>query len=879
MFTTANGASVGQETVNFTFDTVTGLLTATIATSPAGRTGTLFTVAVNQVTGEYVLTLAKPVLHAQGPNDENDATLVLGYTVTDSDNTPANGSLTITFDDDAPTATAESGSVAEGAAAIAGQLDFVPGADGASVTHIGATLLTFDAGTGWSAWFDIGDGQVRVKANGAYEFLPDASGTTGSASTTFTITDGDGDTVPLAFNFSVTDANEPSALNVTAAVDDDGLSGGNPASTTGDLNANYGADGVQGTADDDLDGASSEASFRGNLGFSYGGDGPAGPATDFVFTTANGASVGQETVNFTFDTVTGLLTATIATSPAGRTGTLFTVAVNQVTGEYVLTLAKPVLHAQGPNDENDATLVLGYTVTDSDNTPANGSLTITFDDDAPTATAESGSVAEGAAAIAGQLDFVPGADGASVTHIGATLLTFDAGTGWSAWFDIGDGQVRVKANGAYEFLPDASGTTGSASTTFTITDGDGDTVPLAFNFSVTDANEPSALNVTAAVDDDGLSGGNPASTTGDLNANYGADGVQGTADDDLDGASSEASFRGNLGFSYGGDGPAGPATDFVFTTANGASVGQETVNFTFDTVTGLLTATIATSPAGRTGTLFTVAVNQVTGEYVLTLAKPVLHAQGPNDENDATLVLGYTVTDSDNTPANGSLTITFDDDAPSAGLALTGNGSVTHDESAGLQGQDTTSAATIALFSGIVGGVDPHGSSPLGYAKGAAAVVSSATSGFGADGQATVNPVVYALQAASAGVELGADHDRGGEDLPLHLGQSGGRPAWLGGWRSDRRCERDDRVRGRDRRVGHAQHGAVPVAQSSAGRVLEPERSGLGRGRRDPGQGDGDRRRRRYEHGDGEPGCQHGDVRRRCAERGSGADRQRFGDA
>ena len=43
-------------------------------------------------------------------------TIGLAYTITDADGTSANGTLTVTFDDDAPTATAEaSQNVAEGA--------------------------------------------------------------------------------------------------------------------------------------------------------------------------------------------------------------------------------------------------------------------------------------------------------------------------------------------------------------------------------------------------------------------------------------------------------------------------------------------------------------------------------------------------------------------------------------------------------------------------------------------------------------------------------------------------------------------------------------------------------------------------------------------
>ena len=78
----------------------------------------------NAATGAYTVTLLDNVLHALGPNDENDATAALQYSITDADGSTVNGTLTVTFDDDAPTATDEaSQNVAEGAT-VTGTLDF-----------------------------------------------------------------------------------------------------------------------------------------------------------------------------------------------------------------------------------------------------------------------------------------------------------------------------------------------------------------------------------------------------------------------------------------------------------------------------------------------------------------------------------------------------------------------------------------------------------------------------------------------------------------------------------------------------------------------------------------------------------------------------------
>ena len=97
-------------------------------------------------TGAYTVTLLDNV-HACGRTERReptDATTSLTYSITDADGSTAAGTLTVTFDDDAPTATGHATqNVAEGAT-VTGTLDFVQGADGATVTHIGGTALVFD---------------------------------------------------------------------------------------------------------------------------------------------------------------------------------------------------------------------------------------------------------------------------------------------------------------------------------------------------------------------------------------------------------------------------------------------------------------------------------------------------------------------------------------------------------------------------------------------------------------------------------------------------------------------------------------------------------------------------------------------------------------
>ena len=183
---------------------------------------------------------------------------------------------------------------------------------------------------------------------------------------------------------------------------------------------------------------SSEATFSGSLGGSVGADGAGSNGFSFAGLNGQAGTVGQENVTYGWNAGSSTLTAT--TVGGTRPGTaLFTVQVTDAaTGAYRVTLLDNLLHALGPNDENDATAALQYSITDADGSTVNGTLTVTFDDDAPTATAEvSQNVAEGAT-VTGTLDFAGGADGATVTHIGTTALVFNpADADYSQAIDIG----------------------------------------------------------------------------------------------------------------------------------------------------------------------------------------------------------------------------------------------------------------------------------------------------------------------------------------------------------------------------------------------------------------------------------------------------------
>ncbi|WP_245266765.1 DUF5801 repeats-in-toxin domain-containing protein [Mesorhizobium sp. LNHC252B00] len=272
------------------------------------------------------------------------------------------------------------------------------------------------------------------------------------------------------------------------------------------------------------------------------------------------------------------------------------------------------------------------------------------------------------------------------------------------------------ADGHYSFTADNSVVgTGAASAIYTVTDGDGDTSTAGISFAVTDANVPTGGTAAASVDDDGLAGGNPANTIGDIDANTG----------ESPASLSEAVYNGTLGGSVGGDGAGSNGFSFATLDGTGGTVGQESVTYSWDVATDTLTAT------GPRGDLFTVHVTDpATGAYTVTLLDNVLQAQGPNDENNATVDLGYVITDADGSTAPGTLTITFNDDAPTVALADVALPTLTVDES--------------FLTAATNGGINGSGQAPAGSTHAEATFSDAFTVATGADGGTTS----YALSVA-----------------------------------------------------------------------------------------------------------------------------------
>jgi VCBS repeat-containing protein len=610
-----------------------------------GRTATtnllVFTASVN-ASGQVTLDQVRAVVHSPdtGPDQSTglaSADLVkLTATVTDGDGDSASAVANIGgalhFEDDAPSASPNSGSVNEGAlltvAAASGVLtNDSAGADGYAAG--GGVVGVRAAGGDTTTAVTTGTGNViaglygtlTLQANGGYSYQSTANAISGNVSDVFvyTIRDGDGDQATTTLTINLTDS------GLVATPDDEVLVYEKALDTSV-----TGSDLAAGTVTGSLPGDAGE-------------------------TDASNTLVGNVSGGF------GALSYSLVGSAVGAYGTI---QINS-NGTYVYTLTKP--YDTSPDADNSTNTEQNrdsftYRATDANGNSVTSTIVVDIVDDVPTASNEaSQNVAEGAT-VTGTLDFVKGADGATVTHLNGTALAFGA-DGYSQAIDIGPGLLKVKADGSYSFTADAATVSPVplATATYTVTDGDGDKSTANISFQITDANLPSGGTTAASVDDDGLAGGNSANTSGDL------------AVPNTDGDNNEATFAGTLAFGFGLDG----AGSVNFASMNGTSgtVGQETVNYSWSGST--LTAT------GPRGVLFTVQVTDpATGAYKVTLVDNVLHdtlngAAGDNTENDATAALTYTILDADGSSTTGTLNVTFDDDAPtvnsSGNITLTGN--------------------------------------------------------------------------------------------------------------------------------------------------------------------------------------------------------------
>ncbi|MEO6247351.1 MAG: DUF5801 repeats-in-toxin domain-containing protein [Sphingomicrobium sp.] len=563
-------------------------------------------------------------------NDNTAPHELFQVVVTDHDGDTASATLTISIVDDNPIALPdtdtvaagtygpEGGNVITGVGTTSGSAGAdTKGADGASITKIES------ASHGSDTTFDEA-GNLTIK--GAYGTLNiDANGqytytrdpgTPGGVHDIFTYTLTDGDGDARTATLDINIANLPPHITFIPAV------GGEETSVY-----ESGLPARPGEPQGSNEPANSEYT-TGSVSFTPGD----GPVSIFI----NGSS-------------TPIAVGTVVHI---ATGDLTITAIAGDHFDYAFHLTDNALVT---GDFTDVSFAI--TVKDQDGQTDNGNLVIRIFDDSPTAINDSASQSPENASVTVDVfaNDTAGADGVNLTSGVALVAGSLSGTG----------SVTYNHDGTFTYIP-GSGEQGDVTFQYTITDGDGDPSTATVTIHLLQDSVPITSTATAAVDDDGLIGGNPASVVGDIDATAGSNPA----------SSSEAVFNGTIAVNYGGD---TGSISFGALDQTSGTVGTETVNYSWNAASNTLTATVSGGARDGLQLFHVVVTNPVTGAYTVTLDHNVLQTIGGN-ENNAVVDLTYVATDSDGDHTPGTLTITFNDDAPTVGRTESGLAPLVVDE-------------------------------------------------------------------------------------------------------------------------------------------------------------------------------------------------------
>ncbi|MCJ9669507.1 DUF5801 repeats-in-toxin domain-containing protein, partial [Neorhizobium sp. SHOUNA12B] len=737
--------------------TVTGTITVGDVTTA------VFTFHVtNAVTGDFTFTQSQPLDHPDGNEVSTDDILRLNFsfTVTDKDGDASTGSFMIDIADDGPSI---SGPVKLDSV---NEDDLSNGNDEGEPHE--SLVSSAALGISWGADANVKDesegdtfgrsiafnsdglpqnltsggvgivyGEATVSANGmvtitAYKgvegpavFTVTLDPTSEHGTATFELKGpldhaSDSDALPLTFNYTATDADGDSQTgsfsvtvdddipvigeNSLVQLDDDALTGGNPAGNGDD------ADSVNAT---------------GVLAHSYGADGAGS-----VLWIGSGLTLPE---GFT---ATPSEDGKVMTIYQGERAVVSITITDTVTGAYEVTQLAPINHPQGtiPGTEDNVQFTISYQVTDKDGDAAAtpGTLTINVDDDIPTI-GENSLVQLDDDALTGGNPAGNGDDADSVNATGVLAHAYGAdGAGSVLWIGSGltlpegftatpseDGKVMTiyqgeravvsititdTVTGAYEVTQLAPinhpqgtipGTEDNVQFTisYQVTDKDGDAAatPGTLTINVDDDTPVSKGVVTAStvLDDEAQGNGNSGTSwLGDVSPNTntmtGAAGALFTAG--ADGMKSVAI--------------SGPAFSVIYIDENGFAH-KESVSWGAEGVVGANGSTTFTATGSVSGQTAAVLTINADGSYSVTLNAPVAHDEAlPASEENKTLSFNFTVTDGDGDQAIGTLKVDVNDDTPTPVLSFV-SGSATLDDEAQSEFTPANLGGTNDAFSDV----------------------------------------------------------------------------------------------------------------------------------------------------------------------------------
>lgn len=673
-------------TTPLTITTDKGVLTLTGFT-PGTSVGGIPTTGTLSYT--YVLTSAQD--HTGGT-----VTDAFALTVADEGGGTDTGNLTILVQDDAPTARADTNTIAEDAAdnttsgnvfgsGSSGDVADTIGADG-SATPGPVTGVSFGAvgGTVGSP-LTTAYGSIVINADGSYTYTLDNNNPTVNALQTggtpltevvsYTIKDADGNTSTTTLTITITGNTDGTGPSITPAdkngssvggqntVSESGLPGGTLAAGDGETaTGTIDVSAPDGLVSVTIGGTSVSLAALQNLG-----------ATPITITTPDGILT---------------LTGFTPISDVGGVPTHGTLA-------YTYTLASDQDHSIGA-----VTDVITLRVDDAGGSSATGDLTILIENDAPIARDDDAGIVEGGAGTVGGNLFGSGGTGDVADTIGAdgasasgpvTQVSFGGTTGMvGGSLTTAYGSIVVNADGSYTYTLDNTNPAVNALK-------DGDQLTEVVSYTITDVDgDTSTATLTITIDGD--TDGVPTIAPDDHNSSVGGENT--VYESGLTDTSGDQTTTGTIQIS----------------TPDGLhSITVGGVEVPLGDLANLgTTPVVITTPAGTiTLTGFTPGstVGGVPTSGELTYTYELTAPQNQPGATESTDVIALVVTDAGGDASNGTLTITIVDHVPQAqndAASITEDATpgsvsgnlVTSNDRSGADGYPGTGGLTAVSFGG-----------------------------------------------------------------------------------------------------------------------------------------------------------------------------------
>ncbi|MCB9983575.1 MAG: VWA domain-containing protein [Rhodospirillales bacterium] len=328
-----------------------------------------------------------------------------------------------------------------------------------------------------------------------------------------------------------------------------------------------------------------------------------------------------------------------ATGYAGSTaaGDVFTLTI-QPDGSYTFNLLGVLDHPDATNPDDAIQLVFGVTASDSDGDTDTGTITINVKDDGPVAVDDGKTLLQNTSSVSGNV--TANDDGgedvvASVTNVRFNGVDHAVVQGVATVVNGQYGVLTINSDGSYTYVSKGTNaTTVQDVFTYTLTDfdGDSDTANLTITVQDVDSKPIIADPAPLVVDETDL---NPT-------------------DDDSNSVTADFGYDGPGTFEVTGVGT------FSFTGAENNQLTSHGVPVDVSVA--------GNSYVGAAGgeTIFTLDLNETTGQYTFTLYGVLDHADETNPDDHINLKFGVTAKDTDDDTDAGFINVVVKDDGPIA---------------------------------------------------------------------------------------------------------------------------------------------------------------------------------------------------------------------